>query len=95
MNDAQVAERLLAWLRASLGRPALDYVERPRRFAWGVDAALYAFTLTNAPETHRGPLVLRLFPPNVASERALREAAVQRTVSGLGYGAPDARRTER
>jgi aminoglycoside phosphotransferase (APT) family kinase protein len=90
LDDSEVAGRLLHWLRDELACPALDYLEPPSRFAWGVDATLYAFTLQGAPPAYRGRLVLRLFPPDVPPERARREAAVQRAVSGLGYTAPNA-----
>src|ERR1700685_3271076 len=79
---------LLDYLRSSTACPGLAYAEAPTRMSGGYDATILRFSLQGAPHPLTGPLVLRLFQPNVHAERAQREAAVQNALADLGYPAP-------
>jgi aminoglycoside phosphotransferase (APT) family kinase protein len=86
--DEEIVLALLDYLRSSTACPGLAYAEAPTRMSGGYDATILRFSLQGAPHPLTGPLVLRLFQPNVHAERAQREAAVQNALADLGYPAP-------
>ncbi len=85
---ADVAQSLLVWLRAELGDPELRYAKAPTLIVRGLDATVLAFELSDAPESHRGPLILRLFDPDLPAARVRRERVVHRILGELGYPVP-------
>jgi len=87
-GSAAVAERLLGCLRAATQQPALAYAEAPRRISGGFETAIFGFRLEGAPPPFATPLVLRLFRADRPAQAALREAAVQNALAGMGYPAP-------
>lgn len=85
---SEIAQALIADLRARLGEPGFDYAELPARVSGGFDTRIFAFRLNGAPPAYAGPLILRLLGPHDHPARALREAVTQNTLAGLGYPAP-------
>ena len=85
---SEIAQALIAYLRAKLGEPGLDYAESPTRVSGGFDTRIFAFRLSGAPSAYAGPLILRVLGPHDQPARALREAVTQNTVAGLGYPVP-------
>jgi aminoglycoside phosphotransferase (APT) family kinase protein len=86
--DTDLDRALIAYLRARLGEPGLDYAEAPASVSGGFDTRIFAFRLRSALPTHAGPLILRLLGPREHPARALREAVTQNTLAELGYPAP-------
>lgn len=87
-DDDDIVLPLLDYLRATTACPSLAYAETPTRMSGGYDATILRFSLKGAPDTFSGPLVLRLFQPNVDVQRARREGAVQNALAELHYPAP-------
>lgn len=85
---SEVAGPLLDCVRSRIGDAAIDYAERPAAIRGGYDTRIFAFRLRKAADAWREPLILRLLGPQHEPARALREAAVQNAVAGLGYPAP-------
>ena len=77
MPDADLGRRLLEYLRARLGDPALDFAEAPASVSGGFDTRIFAFRLRGAARAYAGPLILRLFGARDHPARALREAVTQ------------------
>ncbi len=90
MVDTDLGQALIAYLRARLGDPGLDYAESPARVPGGFDTQIFAFRLKRAPPAYAGPLILRLLSLHDNPARALREAVTQNTLAELGYPAPRA-----
>jgi aminoglycoside phosphotransferase (APT) family kinase protein len=86
--DADLARRLLEYLRARLGEPGLEFSEAPAIVSGGFDTRIFAFRLRRAPPAYAGPLILRLLGARDNPARAMREAITQNTVAELGYPAP-------
>ena len=85
---SEIGPAFLAYLRATLGAPALGFVDPPTPISGGFDTRIYAFSLAGAPAAWAGPLILRVLRDTVDPRRALLERAVQNAVAGLGYPAP-------
>jgi len=85
---APLADRFLDHLRAKLSAPALRYAAPPSPITGGHDTKIFSFRLDGASDAWAGPLVLRVLPREHDPRRALREAAAQNAVAGLGYPAP-------
>jgi aminoglycoside phosphotransferase (APT) family kinase protein len=83
-----LATRLLAYLRETLGEPGLAFAEHPRRLTGGFDTQIFAFSLSGAPSAFVHPLILRLLDPQHDPTRALRERATHNALVALGYAAP-------
>ena len=81
-------ERLLAYLREKLARPALAYLQAPRQVHGGYDALIYAFQLKGAPPDFSKRLIVRIFRDAGGGERAAFETAVQNTLAEAGYPVP-------
>jgi aminoglycoside phosphotransferase (APT) family kinase protein len=86
--DTDLGQALIAYLRARLGEPGLEFAESPMRVSGGFDTRIFAFRLRSAPPAHAGPLILRLLGPHDQPARALREAVTQNALAELGYPAP-------
>lgn len=87
-RTGEVADQLLAHLRAELGQPALAFASPVRPLRGGYWAEIFAFRLAGAPPPLDRDLVLRLMPEAGA---ARRETAVQRAVAASGFAAPTVR----
>lgn len=87
-TETQVADGLLAHLRAELGEPDLAYAEPPVRMAGGFDTMTYGFRLEGAAGEWSRPLILRAFRQHDDPNRARWESAVHATLARLGYPAP-------
>ena len=101
---ADLPERLLAYLRRTLGASRIGYAEPPVRIGVhapgkpvppgaaqavsGTDAALYRFRLDGGPAGLRQAAVLRLFSPGRDAQRTVREGLVQDAVLRLDYPTP-------
>lgn len=83
-----LAQRLRAYLRATLGERGLEFSEPPTPVTGGFDTRIFAFRLSGVPATFSGPLILRLLGPHHDPARVLRERATQNALAGLGYPAP-------
>ncbi len=83
-----LADRLLSFLRASLGARALEFQAPPTRVQGGFESLIYSFSLKGSPPEFSGPLILRLLRKLDEPDRARREALIQNTVLGLGFPAP-------
>ena len=93
-TDAEFAAGLLAYLRATLVKPALEYAKGPVRVTGGFDTLIYGFRLASAPDEFAQPLILRVFRKDdpwvtlSSAERVRFETAVQNTMADFGYPAP-------
>lgn len=82
------ADRLLAYLRTTLGQPDLSFRDSPTRLRGGNETFIYLFSLQHAPEHVAGPLILRAYRAGYARpDQARFEATVQNAIAGLGYPA--------
>lgn len=86
-GEASINKTLIAYLRARLERPALDFLEPLQALTRGFDATIYRFQLKGAPPDYSPRLIVRIFPPQAAG-RARRESAFQGAVAAAGYPAP-------
>jgi aminoglycoside phosphotransferase (APT) family kinase protein len=82
-----VAEELLAHVRAAIGSK-VDYLEAPVLLGGGFYTANYRFSLSGAPASWSGPMVLRLFPMHAPVGLDGWEAGVQTFVHERGLPAP-------
>ena len=85
--EAEVARRLLAYLRAG-GASGTDFAVLPSRMLGGFDTLVYAFALRDPPPELAGPLVLRVYRDAQGPQRARREASLQNGVGALGFPIP-------
>ncbi len=86
-NVTEVHSALLAYVRARFG-PATNFAEAPTVLGRGFDTFIYTFRLNASPGldaewTQR--LVLRVYPSAEQTQKAEREASIQRFTAGLGY----------
>jgi aminoglycoside phosphotransferase (APT) family kinase protein len=87
-SQSEVADRLLPYLRAELGRSDLSFAEAPARITGGNETYIYGFRLRGAPEHMSGPLILRVYRAGYARpDQARFESAVQNAIASLGYPA--------
>lgn len=91
MTAEDLAEPLLAVLRARLGEPGISYSERPAPLADGVTARTFALRLDAKDGLGAGPLVCRVFAsqhPNEAPDQTHVEHALHDALIGMGFPAP-------
>ncbi len=88
--DADIAQLLLAHLRAEAGAPSLDYAEAPQRVTGGFETTIFRFELAAPPASLAGPLIVRILRPHYNPSQVQAEAAIQTALSTLGYAAPRA-----
>lgn len=88
MDDTEVAARLLDYLARKCGRADLSYAENPARISGGYDASIFGFTLNDAPEPLRGPLILRLNRVGTNPQRIKLEGIVHNWLAGQNYPVP-------
>ncbi len=88
MTDTEIADCLLSHLQSLAGLSGARYAETPVRMTGGYDAAIFAFRLSSAVAPFDRALVLRLFGPQTAPQRAPREAAIQNGLAASGFPAP-------
>ncbi len=89
-SDAEIADRLLAHLRAVLNAPGLVYAEAPRRITGGFETTILRFSLSDPPSGFAGPLIVRILQPHYHPDQIRLEAAVQSALATLSYPAPRA-----
>lgn len=87
-NPEGIDVALLAYLRTRLARPAVEYLEDPRKLTGGFDTSIFRFSLSGAPEPFCGPLVIRCFSHSEGMPRANFEAVIQHVAAELDYPAP-------
>lgn len=85
-----IANRLLAHLRAELDDAGVGYRAPPAPLSGGYETRMARFELAGAPEQWSGPLVLRIYAANQSLQRAQYEAAVQNSLADQGYPVPRA-----
>src|SRR5947207_12856479 len=93
MDDSEVVTRLLRYLASAFDCPDLAYAEAPARISGGRDAAIFGFTLQDAPKAIAGPLILRLNRPFVGEGRVKLESIVHNWLAAQQYACPDVRAT--
>lgn len=86
--EHDIGERLLEYLRSTLGDAKLAYAEPPARIVGGYDTTIYALRLSAAPGEFGRPLILRVFRDDTEPVRPRFERAVQNAVASLGFPAP-------
>ena len=82
-----IAERFLSYLRGRFGTN-LAYRDPPKKLAGGFVTDVYGFSLDGAPDEWSGPLVLRVYPPDIDRLDVQRERCAQDVVSAQGVPAP-------
>lgn len=82
-----IEQHLLEYLRGRLGTDAA-YRETPKALSGGFVTDVYGFALTNVPDEWSGPLVLRVYPPNIDRLDVERERCAQEVVAAQGAPAP-------
>lgn len=89
MNHTQdvktLSDKLIAYLRAELGDPALDFACPLAQLQGGYETWTYRFELDGATGDLSGPLVLRLYPPFYGTRNAVWESIVQNVLAKEGY----------
>jgi aminoglycoside phosphotransferase (APT) family kinase protein len=80
-----LSDKLIAYLRAKLGNPAIDFASPLMRLQGGYETSIYRFELDGASEELSRPLVLRLYPQFYGSRNAIWESTVQNGLAGQGY----------
>jgi aminoglycoside phosphotransferase (APT) family kinase protein len=89
MNDVQdikdLSGKLISYLRAKLGNPAIDYASPLTRLQGGYETATYRFELDGASDELSRPLVLRLYPEFYGTWNAVWESTVQNVLAAEGY----------
>ena len=94
MNKVQdiqtLSDKLISYLRATLGNSALDFAAPLTRLQGGYEMSSYRFGLDGAPEELSRPLVLRLYPQFYGTGSAIWESTVQNGLAGQGYPVPQA-----
>jgi aminoglycoside phosphotransferase (APT) family kinase protein len=86
VQDVQtLSDKLISYLRARLGNPALDFASPLTRLQGGYETASYRFELDGASEELSRPLVLRLYPQFYGTRSAIWESTVQNGLAEQGY----------
>lgn len=85
--DATLSDRLLDYLRTSLGA-AVAYASPPTRLSGGFDTTIMAFSLDGAPPSWQGGLILRVMAQASLAWRVRREAATHDALTDAGFAAP-------
>jgi len=89
VNDTQdlqaLSETLISYLRARLGRPALDFAALLVQLQGGYETSTYRFELDGAPDELDRPLVLRLYPGFYGAGSAIWETTVQNGLARAKY----------
>jgi aminoglycoside phosphotransferase (APT) family kinase protein len=80
-----LADKLISYLRAKLGNPAIDLASPLARIQGGFETATYRFKLDCAPDELSGPLVLRLYPQFYGTRNAIWESTVQNELAEEGF----------
>jgi aminoglycoside phosphotransferase (APT) family kinase protein len=86
--ELDIGQRLLEYLRSTLGDATLAYAEPPARIVGGYDTTIYSLRLAAAPDEFGRPLILRVFRDDTEPVRPRFERAVQNAVASLGFPAP-------
>jgi aminoglycoside phosphotransferase (APT) family kinase protein len=80
-----ISGKLVSYLRAQFGNPALDLSTPLTRLQGGYETYTYCFELDGAPDELDRPLVLRLYPPFYGTGAASWESTVQNVMDAQGY----------
>jgi aminoglycoside phosphotransferase (APT) family kinase protein len=80
-----LSDKLISYLRARLGNPAIDFASPLTRLQGGYETSTYRFELDGASDELSGPLVLRLYPQFYGTRNAIWESTVQNVLAGEGY----------
>lgn len=89
-SDQEIPERLLEYLRETLGDRSFTYAEPPKRILKGVESRVYEFQLNGATGQFSSPLILKIFPEHDDADHARYEGTVQNALAELGYPVPRA-----
>jgi aminoglycoside phosphotransferase (APT) family kinase protein len=87
-NDQDIktlSDKLIFYLRAELGNPAIDLASPLARLRGGYETSTYRFELDGASDELSGPLVLRLYPQFYGTRNAIWESTVQNVLAGERY----------
>jgi aminoglycoside phosphotransferase (APT) family kinase protein len=84
-DAATLSDKLIAYLRAELGNPALAFTSPLARLQGGYETATYRFQLDSAPDELSRPLVLRLYPQFYGPHNAIWESTIQNVLAGQEY----------
>jgi aminoglycoside phosphotransferase (APT) family kinase protein len=89
MNNVQdvktLSDKLISYLRAKLGNPAIDLASPLARLQGGYETSTYRFKLDSAPDELSRPLVLRFYPQFYGTWNAIWESTVQNVLAAEGY----------
>jgi aminoglycoside phosphotransferase (APT) family kinase protein len=80
-----LSDKLVSYLRAKLGNPAIDFSSPLMRLQGGYETATYRFELDGVSDELSRPLVLRLYPQFYGTRNAIWESTVQNVLVGEGY----------
>jgi aminoglycoside phosphotransferase (APT) family kinase protein len=80
-----ISEKLIAYLKAELKRPEIEYSSPLEQLQGGYETSTYRFKLKGVGEEISKFLVLRLYPQYYGIQNALWESAVQNVIAGEGY----------
>jgi aminoglycoside phosphotransferase (APT) family kinase protein len=80
-----LSDKLISYLRAKLGNPAIDLASPLARLQGGYETSIYRFELDGASNELSRPLVLRLYPQFYGTWNAIWESTVQNVLAGEGY----------
>lgn len=80
-----LSDKLISYLRARLGDPAMDLASPLARLQGGYQTSTYRFELDCASDEWSTPLVLRLYPQFYGTRDAIWESAVQNVLAEKGY----------
>jgi aminoglycoside phosphotransferase (APT) family kinase protein len=81
----QVSNGLIAYLRAELDDPAIEYEIPPTRMQGGYETYTYGFKLRGAEQELSNPLVLRLYPRFYGTANAVWESTIQNVLADQRY----------
>jgi aminoglycoside phosphotransferase (APT) family kinase protein len=87
-SAAGLDERLIAYLRGLLQRPALEFLQPPVPVLGGFSTLIYAFQLKGAPPDFSRRLIVRIFQNAESVRQATGEAALQNALADAGFPVP-------
>ena len=80
-----ISDKLLAYLKAELGNPRIDFAAPMTQLHGGYETASYRFELSGVPDELSKPLVLRLYPQFYGTGSAVWESTIQNGLATQGY----------
>jgi len=89
-GTAQIAERLIVYLRNELNDSTIEYDVSLEQLHGGFETHIYQFQLKSSPKELNTPLVLRLYPEFRDPLNAVWENNIQNVLANEGYPVPRA-----